>query len=410
MPKVAAALTDYKVKTLKPKVGQTGWRDYADGACRGLLLRLSPRGEKTWAVRMTVGNRREFHTLGAYPNVTLADARKRAGEYLSAARDGMSADAVDARTRALTLTVAQAHAEYIETVGGSLRATTKKLKEGMLKTHIEPVAGTRLIRNIRRADVVEVVGAVTAKGLPVQANRVFSELMALLRWCEHKGYVDGVPSIRKKDMRNFGAAKEQARRRTLSDAELKEVWATSGDLGELSRDLIRLLILTGQRRDEVRLMTWEEVDMEQSLWTIPAARYKTGIDHAVPLSKPAMDILRARWSEGAAGFVLVGRGGEGKPFNGAASTLRRLREAMEKRQPFTLHDMRRTVRTGLSQLNVDDETAEMVIGHLPQGIVRVYNLHDRLDQRREALARWGRHVKAVVEGDGKVVQLQARRA
>lgn len=410
MPKVAAPLTDYKIKTLKPKAGQAGWRDYADGGCRGLILRLSPRGEKAWAVRMTVGNRREAHTLGAYPNVSLADARKRAGEYLSAARDGMSAESVDARTRALTLSVASAHEEYLEAVGGGLRETTRKLKEGMFKSHIEPVAGTRLIRNIRRADVVEVVGAVSAKGHPVQANRVFSELMALLRWCEQKDYVDGVPSIRKKDMRNFGAAKEQARRRTLNDAELREAWAASENLGALSCDLIRLLILTGQRRDEVRLMTWDEVDMDQSLWTIPAARYKTGIDHTVPLSEPIMDILRARWSEGATGYVLVGRDGKDKPFNGAASTLRRLRQLMAKRPPFTLHDLRRTVRTGLSQLNVDDETAEMVIGHLPQGIVRVYNLHDRLDQRRAALAKWGRHVKAVAEGDGKVVRLHAKQA
>jgi len=152
------------------------------------------------------------------------------------------------------------------------------------------------------------------------------------------------------------------------------------------------------------------VDMDQSLWTIPAARYKTGIDHAVPLSKSVMDILQARWSDGASGYVLVGRGGKDKPFNGAASTLRRLRQALATRQPFTLHDLRRTVRTGLSQLNVDDETAEMVIGHLPQGIVRVYNLHDRLDQRREALAKWGRHVMTVADGDGKVVPLQARSA
>lgn len=81
-------------------------------------------------------------TFGAYPNVTLADARKRAGEYLSAARDGKSAEAVDARTRPLTLTVAMAHGEYLETVGGGLRATTTKRKEGMFKTHIESVAGT----------------------------------------------------------------------------------------------------------------------------------------------------------------------------------------------------------------------------------------------------------------------------
>lgn len=407
MPKIAKPLTDYVVKTAKPKSGQSGWRDIADGGCRGLILRVSPRGERAWAVRIVVGGRRTFHTLGAYPTVSLADARKRADEYLSAARDGMSAEAVDARTRALSLTVAMAHADYLEAIGGSLRPTTRKLKEGMFKSHIDPVVGTRFIRNIRRADVGEVVAAVTAKGMTVQANRVFAEMMALLRWCEQKGYVEGVPSLRKKEMRNFGAAKEQPRRRTLSDTELKEIWEASADLGALSYDFIRLLVLTGQRRDEVRLMTWEEVDMDQALWTIPARRYKTRIDHAVPLSDTVMDILRSHWSEGATGHVLEGRS-EGKPFNGAASALRRLRTAMAKRQPFTFHDMRRTVRTGLSRLGVDEETAELVIGHLPQGIVRVYNLHDRLEQRREALGRWDGHLQAVLVADAKVVPLRAR--
>lgn len=120
--------------------------------------------------------------------------------------------------------------------------------------------------------------------------------------------------------------------------------------------------------------------MEAALWVIPAARYKTKIDHAVPLTSGVMDILRTRWCEGATGYVLPGRG-SGKPFNGALSALRRLRTAMAKRQPFILHDFRR-IRTGLSRLRVDAETAELVIGHVPQGIQRVYDLHERMEERR----------------------------
>ena len=78
--------------------------------------------------------------------------------------------------------------------------------------------------------------------------------MALLRWCDHMGYVDGVPALRKRDMRQHGAAKEQPRRRTLTDPEIGEVWAASSELGALTRDFLRLLLLTGQRRDEVRLI------------------------------------------------------------------------------------------------------------------------------------------------------------
>lgn len=99
-----------------------------------------------------------------------------------------------------------------------------------------------------------------------------------------------------------------------------------------------------------------------------------------------MDILRAPWHERATGYVLPGCG-SGKPFNGALAALCRLRTAMAKRQPFTLHDFRRTVRTGLSRLRVDGETAELLIGHVPQGIQRAYDLHERLDEWREALEK-----------------------
>lgn len=394
---MAKALTDSVVASLKPQRGQSGWRELADGATRGLCLRISPRGEKVWAIRHVVGGKRSRHTIGAYPTVSLADARKRAGEYLSGTRDGMLPEEVDARAQALTITVKQAHAAYLEAVAVSTRASTRMLKDTMFRTHIEPAIGTRMIRTIRRADVVEVVSRVARKGFPVQANRVFSELMALLRWCEQKSYLDGVPSIRKKDLRNFGAAKEQPRRRALSDTEIAEVWQVSNGLGVTSRDFLRLLLLTGQRRDEVRLMSWAEIDMEAALWVIPADRYKTGIEHVNPLSSAVIDILRARWHDGATGYVLPGRR-EGQPFNGALSAIRRLRKAMANRQSFTLHDFRRTVRTGLSRLKVDAVTSELVIGHVPQGMHKVYDVYERLEERRKALEKWGKRVTECGQG------------
>lgn len=401
---MAKPLTDSVVSNLRPTRGQAGWREIADGASRGLCLRVSPTGEKVWGVRHTVAGKRARYTIGAYPAVSLSAARKRAGQYLSAARDGVSASEIDAKVRALTMTVDQAHAEYLATLGPSLRDNTIGLKKGLFSDHIGPVIGAKLIRMIRRPDVTETAGAVAAKGFTVQANRVFSELMALLRWCEQKAYLDGVPTVRKKDMRRVGAAKEQPRRRTLSDPEIGEVWSTSSELGELTRDFLRLLLLTGQRRDEVRLISREHVDLDHALWTIPAELYKTGIAHAVPLPPAAVAILRTRWGGSQTGYLLSGRK-SGQPFNGAASAARRLRPRMKDREPFTLHDLRRTVRTGLARLGVPDETAEMIIGHLPQGVARVYNLHDRLDEKRAALAAWGRHVQSIADGTNNLVQL-----
>jgi integrase len=400
---MAKPLTDSVVSNLKPQRGQSGWTETSDAGCRGLCLRVSPRGEKVWAVRLAVAGRRQRHTIGAYPAVKLTTARERARDYLAAARDGANADHVDARIRAETLTVGQAHDEYLASAGTGLRVSTRGLKIGMFHVHIAPVIGSRLIRTVRRADISEVVGAVAAKGFPVQANRVFAELMALLRWCEQKSYIDGVPSIRRRDLRSSGAAKEQPRRRTLIDAEIGEVWRAAGELGDATGDFLRLLLLLGQRRDETRLMRSEEVDLDAALWTIPVERYKTGLAHVVPLPAPALAIIRRR-IQGRSGFILSGRQ-PGQPFHGAASALRRLRAKMPNRAGFTLHDLRRTLRSGLSRLGIEEATAELVIGHVPQGIVRVYDTHDRLDERRAALERWARHVVAVADPTDNVVAL-----
>ena len=406
MPKISSPLTDNRVKEATPKRGQSRWREIFDGGCQGLRLRISPRGEKVWAVRTTVNGRRVSHTLGAYPAVTLADARTRARSYHASSREGAAPAEIDARRAAENLTLTSAHAAYVTAVEGGLRPQTVKLKKGIFADHIEPVASGRLLRKIRRADVIEIVDAVRAKGLAVQANRVFSEIMAMLRWAEQKGYIVGVPSFHKFKTR------EQPSDRTLADAEVGDVWRMVADLGELTRDFVRLLLLTGQRRDEVRLMSWDEIDLDAGLWTIPAARYKTRTDQCVPLSQPALEILRARLPKtpkGAAkpkGYVLVGR--DGNPFNGAASAMRRLRSALPGKADFSLHDLRRTCRSRLSRLGVDAVTAELVIGHAPQGMVRVYDRYDRLDERKDALTRWADFILSVAGERGDNVVALAR--
>ena len=138
------------------------------------------RAAKSMGHPHTVAGRRPRHTIGGYPAVSLAEARKRAGEYLSAARDGLSAEMVDAKTRAQKMTVTEAHRDSCSCRCHSTN-DHKEAKEGMLVDHIEPVIGARLIRLIRRDDFLGVVEAVTRKGHPVQANRVFSEIMALLK-------------------------------------------------------------------------------------------------------------------------------------------------------------------------------------------------------------------------------------
>jgi integrase len=189
---------------------------------------------------------------------------------------------------------------------------------------------------------------------------------------------------------------------TVADVEIAEAWNAAAELGDISIDFLRLLLLVGQRRDEVRLMRRTEIDLDQALWTISKDRYKTKVDHAVPLSPAALEIVRRRLAGTNGEYVFGGRDPE-RPFNGTASSLRRLRTLMNNRAAFTLHGFRRTCRTTMSRLGVDEETAELVIGHLPQGMAKTYNLYDRLPERRAALEKWAEFVLSLAEG--KVVSI-----
>jgi integrase len=165
--------------------------------------------------------------------------------------------------------------------------------------------------------------------------------------------------------------------------------------------LLRLLLITGQRKSEVAGARWSECDLDKRLWTIPAERMKANAAHAVPLSDEAMQIL-----DGLPAFRplhhLFSMTFGAKPVNGFAKAKDRLDKEMAKRlpgkpEPFVVHDIRRTVRTHLSALPVTDVVKELVIGHTQKGLHKVYDLHAYVDEKRRALDLWAARVRDIVE-------------
>jgi integrase len=203
---------------------------------------------------------------------------------------------------------------------------------------------------------------------------------------------------------------ESPRDRTLTDVELGDLWERLDKLTPVVADFMRLLVLTGQRRDEVRCIHSREIDTRSRIWTVPADRYKAGRAHTVPLPDGAWEVIERRIAEVGEGYLLPNRDGPGRPWNGTRNAMAQVRRAVPGEPDYTLHDIRRTVRTGLARLGVTVEVAEAVIGHVPQGIVRTYDRYDRLDERRRALEAWERHVRALAgEGAANVVDLNAQR-
>jgi integrase len=170
-------------------------------------------------------------------------------------------------------------------------------------------------------------------------------------------------------------------------------------------------MLTGQRRDDVRLMHWDEINLPERTWIIPANRYKARRPHLVPLTEQAAAILEVMPFREAGGYVFSTDGG-GRPY----SNVQKPKAAIDKASKvtgWTLHDVRRTVRTGLSRLGVRPDIAERVIGHAVGGrLGQTYDVYEYVDEKRRALEAWAAHLARVVEGreaaaDGNVLRLAA---
>jgi integrase len=196
-------------------------------------------------------------------------------------------------------------------------------------------------------------------------------------------------------------SKTEARDRVLTDNELVAIWrAAEAADSKMFSSLVRLLILTGQRREEVAGIAWAELSPDRQVWTVPASRAKNGKDHLVPLSAAARDLLPEESHADECGSGLVFPGQRGTPFNGWSKS----KAQLDKDSGVTgwrIHDLRRTLATGLQRLGVRLEVTEAVLNHVSgsrAGIVGIYQRHEWASEKRAALDAWAEHVMALVRG------------
>ena len=205
------------------------------------------------------------------------------------------------------------------------------------------------------------------------------------------------------------AADERSRDRVLSDKELAAIWGACRD-DDFGR-IVRLLILTGQRREEVGGTTWSELDLARGLWTIPGSRTKNGRAHEVPLPASAAGLLEQTRLALRSGSLFGEGTGSFQGWSKAKAALeRRISSGGTAMEPWRLHDIRRTVATRMAELGVQPHVIEAVLNHVSghkAGVAGVYNRALYAAERRKALDLWGEHVRALVESDSaKVIPIR----
>ena len=364
----------------------------ADEMCAGLYVRLQGT-TKTWVARFAVpGKGRRKMKLGDVAGIGLAEARKRAAPIIAGAKDGadpLAQRKQRAAKRADTVgaLVALFLANYAES---HQRPRTLVETKRALNVYLAPLHPMALDAITRRDVAARFMALVHSSG-PITANRTRAALSRCFSWAMQQGLVENNPVI--------GTARpalEVSRHRVLSDDELRRVWNAAGDDGY--GRIVRTLILTGQRRDEVGGMAEIELDRDRGVWVLPAERTKNGREHEVPLAPLALAII----GECRTGKAHVfGRGLNG--FSGWSQSKSRLDQRIAgtgaKMKPWAIHDLRRSVVTGMAEIGIAPHVVEGVVNHISGhkgGVAGVYNHATYRTEKRAGLERWAQHVEALV--------------
>lgn len=390
-------ITDRMLKGLKPAADGKRYEIW-DTIRRGFGVRVSANGEITFILmKRFPGSRNAVRrSLGRFGEVTLAEARDRAQKWMEDLQKGIdpaSRHEVQPLQDASFATVAE---DFIKMRLQGQRKGHEVAKD--IQREFIPLWGRQNIRDIARSDVAAAITAVVARGHAAQARNLLGNVRRLFNWAiATSSYgIETSPCdrIRPNDL----IGRKAIRKRVLSDSELIALWATAAAMPYPYGPLFQLLALTVQRRNEVAGARWSEIDLTNRLWVIPAERMKSDVPHAVPLTEPAVNLLRAlpRFEGGDCVFSTThGK----KPVNGFSKAKLKLDAGMGHalNAPFVIHDIRRTGRTRMSGLPIPAEVAELVIAHARPGLRRVYDLHAFESEKRRALELWAARLLSIVE-------------
>jgi integrase len=372
----------------------------------GFGLRLRAGGSRTFIVQYALGGRQRRMTIGAVEILNAAKARETAGNILAKVRLGHdpAADRAAARVRAADEPLGAIIGRFLARQERRVRARTYVDAKRYLVRYWRPLHELHLDR-ISRATVAARLGKIANEHGSVSADRARAALSSFFTWAIGEGLCEMNPVVGTN--KHFHGAK--SRDRVLTDRELVTIWRALPD-SDYGR-IVRLLILTGQRREEIGALRWPEIDLEERVIALPAERTKNNRPHDVPLSRPAFAILKLHPARAGRDLVFGDgprtRDGEARDLKGGFQGWSKSKAALDKQTSsigsWRLHDVRRTVATRMAELGVGPHVIEAVLNHVSghkAGVAGVYNRSSYAAEKRAAVDLWGRHVQALI-GDDK---------
>jgi integrase len=402
-------LTETGLARLTLKAGDTD-KIFFDDEIPGFGLRVREGGSRKFVLHYRIGGNQRRLTVGAAGVMKLEEARQRARRALVDVGDGKdpaaqkATDKVEAKQSFLA--VAKDYLEFLQrrVTKAEMKPRTYTEVERHLMKHWKPLHRL-VLSSINRATIATRLREIAKQHGPVAADRARSNLSTMFAWTIGEGICETNPV----DGTNKNSEYVERERSLIVDGEkpnydeLVAVWKGAPD-NEYGK-IVRLLILTLCRRDEIASLGRSEFERDARLIRLPGTRTKNGREHVVPLSDAAMEILgTVEQREGREFLVGSGKGG----YSGWSKSKEQMDKAVKIKKPWTLHDLRRTGRTGLGMLGVAPHIAEAVLSHLPPKLLRTYDKNKYEKEKREALELWAAHLMRLVDGEtSNVVPLRA---
>ena len=329
-------------------------------------------------VRYRHNGQQVVRSIGRHGALTPDTARAKAKQLLGTVAGGTDPFAQTLSGEGFAATIDR----YLERKRGSLKPKSFSETERYLRNHSSPLHGLRLSQ-IDRRKVAALLGDIETSSGPIARNRLRSALSAFFGWCIQEGLLDANP------VSGTGKADEGgSRERVLTQDELRKLWRSLGN--DYFSEVVRLLLLTGQRRIEIGKLQWGEIDLTREVIVFPPDRTKNSRQHELPLSRQALAIIERQTKLNSSGYLFGPVRGFGDWTKAKAALDQRLGIA-----PFVLHDLRRSCATGMAELGTQPHIIEAVLNHVSghkAGVAGTYNRAKYEPEMRAALQRWADHV------------------
>lgn len=397
MPKID--FTPLTIRNLKP--GSTFIEYFENGRNHGegsFGIRVSPKDKRTWFImyKNELGKVKRF-SLGTYPDVSLKEARKAASDFMAKVHEGCDPETEKLAKRiAPRMTDLWIAYQEVQSMKSKSKVSSTIYEENRRWVNvISPEIGHMKVEDVTPGVISGLLGKV-AKKAPVSANRLHTLLRVMFKVALAKSWI----TLHPMQWLEKPGGSEPPRKRVLADKEIQILWECLGKVKPNPRDALKLGLLTAQRPGEILSMRWEDIDMENAVWR--QENTKNGSTHLVPLSPQTMKILAARKNNELPNTGWVFPSSYNRSKGATEGRSRSTKDARRKLKElsgiddWTAHDLRRTARTLMSRLNIKQHIRERVLNHTQGGVVGVYDQHDYLEEKSDALRQLGEEIERII--------------